>query len=65
MSIGHWDSGCFDTCCHEFMSLIKLHLVNFLDLFLFFIGLNSGERLFHILIPWRNIVFYEIYNLRK
>ena len=47
-----WDSCCFNTCCHEFMSVIKLYLVNFLHMFLFFIGFNSGERLFHILIPW-------------
>ena len=65
MSIGHWDSHRFYTCYHEFMSLIKLYLVNLLNLFLFFISLNSGKRLFHILIPWSNIVFFEIPNLRK
>ena len=33
MSIGHWDSCCFDACYHEFMSLIMLYLVNFLVCF--------------------------------
>ena len=40
LSIGHWDSRCFDSCCHEFMSLIKLYLVIFLNMFLFLISFN-------------------------
>ena len=38
----YWTLGsrCFDTCYHEFMSLIKLYLVNFSNLFLFFICIN-------------------------
>ena len=39
----YWDSRCFDTCCHEFMLLMKLYLVIFFNLFLFFISFNLGE----------------------
>ena len=58
----HYDSCCFGTFYHEFMSLIKLCLVNFLNLYLFFMSFNLGERLFHILVPWSNIIFSEIFN---
>ena len=51
-SIGHWDYRCFHACYHEFMLLIRLYLIYFLNLFLFFVRFNSGERLFHISIPW-------------
>ena len=46
------------------MLLIKLYLV-YLFLCLLFRSLNSGEWLFHILIPWSNIEFLEIYKLKK
>ena len=45
------------------MQLFKFYLA----IFFFFIlyEFKSGERLFHVLIPWSNIVFLAISNLKK
>ena len=63
MSIGHWILAVLILVIMN-LSLIKLYLVNFLYLFLFFISFNSEERLFHILIPCEIWYFYK-YPIKK
>ena len=44
---------------HCYVSLIRFFLIIFLNLLSLVMDFPSGERLFHILMPWSNIDFLE------
>ena len=50
---------------HCYISLISFFLIIFVNLLLLVMDFISGERLFHILMPWPNIEFIEICSLNK
>ena len=50
---------------HCYATLISFFFIIFLKLLLLVMDFISGERSFHILIPWSNIKFLEICGLDR
>ena len=50
---------------HCYVSLISFFLIIFLKMLLLVMDFTSGERLFHILMPWSNIDFFENCSLNR